>query len=165
MKFPFDETELVEIVKSNAPDIQDWNAEILTAAIQAFKQVRGVAEAMKMQLPATDELIDWTRILYLKNETTEALKADPKNPMPHLLSWVHVLPLTVGILTSCTSLVTTYDRLRASLSEPEKDDTIHRYGAWFITPSNFEKRPIPGANPATQAGTASDFLNAATTGS
>ena len=82
MKFPFDETELVEIVKSNTPDIQDWNAEILTAAIQAFKQVRGVAEAMKMQkLPATDELIDWTRILYLKNETTEALKADPKNPM------------------------------------------------------------------------------------
>jgi len=81
MKFPFDETELVEIVKSNTPDIPDWNAEILTAAIQAFKQVRGVAEAMKMQkLPATGELIDWTRILYLKNETAEALKADPKNP-------------------------------------------------------------------------------------
>ena len=37
---------------------------------------------MKMpKLPATDELIDRTRILYLKNETTEALKADPKNPM------------------------------------------------------------------------------------
>ena len=56
--------------------------------------------------------------------------------MPRLPSWVHVLPLTVGILTGCTTLVTTYDRIRATLSEPETDDTIHRYGAWFLAPSN-----------------------------
>jgi hypothetical protein len=56
--------------------------------------------------------------------------------MPRLPSWVHVLPLTVGILTGCTTLVTTYDRIRASLSEPETDDTIHRYGAWFLAPSS-----------------------------
>jgi hypothetical protein len=56
--------------------------------------------------------------------------------MPRLPSWVHVLPLTVGILTGCTTLVTTYDRIRASLNEPETDDTIHRYGAWFLSPSN-----------------------------
>jgi hypothetical protein len=27
------------------------------------------------------------------------------------------------------------DRIRATLSEPETDDTIHRYGAWFLAPS------------------------------
>jgi hypothetical protein len=56
--------------------------------------------------------------------------------MARLPSWVHVLPLTVGILTGCTTLVTTYDRIRATLNDPETDDTIHRYGAWFLAPSN-----------------------------
>jgi hypothetical protein len=45
------------------------------------------------------------------------------------------LPLTVGILTGCTSLVTTYERIRATLTEPEADQTIHRYGAWLLTPA------------------------------
>jgi hypothetical protein len=56
--------------------------------------------------------------------------------MPHLPSWIHVLPLTVGILTGCTTMVTTYDRIRTSLSEPDYDDTIHHYGAWFLAPSD-----------------------------
>jgi hypothetical protein len=56
--------------------------------------------------------------------------------MPRFPSWVHILPLTVWILTGCTTLVTTYDRIRATLNEPETDDTIHRYGAWFLAPSN-----------------------------
>jgi hypothetical protein len=50
-------------------------------------------------------------------------------------SWIRVLPLTAGILSGCTTLVTTYDRIRARLTEPEIDETIHRGGAWFITPA------------------------------
>jgi hypothetical protein len=52
-----------------------------------------------------------------------------------LTSWIQVLPLTVGILTGCTTLRTTYDRIRATLNEPEVDETIHRYGAWLLTMS------------------------------
>jgi hypothetical protein len=55
--------------------------------------------------------------------------------MPPLTSWLRVLPLTAGILTGCTTLVTTYDRIRARLTEPEVDETIHRGGAWFLIPS------------------------------
>jgi hypothetical protein len=33
-------------------------------------------------------------------------------------------------------MVTTYDRIRAALTEPETDDTIHRYGAWFFASSD-----------------------------
>jgi hypothetical protein len=33
-------------------------------------------------------------------------------------------------------MVTTYNRTRASLSEPDYEDTIRRYGAWFLAPSD-----------------------------
>jgi hypothetical protein len=55
--------------------------------------------------------------------------------MPPWTSWFRVLPLTAGIFTGCTTLVTTYDRVRASLTEPDVDETIHRGGAWLLTPS------------------------------
>ena len=35
-----------------------------------------------------------------------------------------------------SNIQTTYGRIRASLSEPETDDTIHRYGAWLFAPPN-----------------------------
>jgi hypothetical protein len=81
-----------------------------------------------------------TNLSHRRRETRSILELSINtgydDAMPHLPSGVHVLPLTVGILTGCTTLVTTYDRLRASLSEPEIDDTIHLYGAWFLALSN-----------------------------
>jgi hypothetical protein len=74
--------------------------------------------------------------LSLRSILELSAKTEYDDAMPHLPSWIHVLPLTVGILTGCTTMVTTYDRIRASLNEPETDETIHRYGAWFLTPSN-----------------------------
>jgi hypothetical protein len=55
--------------------------------------------------------------------------------MSRLTAWIHLLLLAAGILTGCTTLATTYQRVRATLTEPETDQTIHHYGAWFFTPS------------------------------
>jgi hypothetical protein len=55
--------------------------------------------------------------------------------MARLIALFPVLTLTLGILTGCQSIVTTYDRIRATLTEPEPDETIHRYGAWFVASS------------------------------
>ena len=65
-----------------------------------------------------------------------SIKSRYDDAMPRLPSWIPVFPLTIGILTGCTTMVTTYDRIRATLSEPDYDDTIHRGGAWFLAPSN-----------------------------
>jgi len=81
-----------------------------------------------------------------------SIKTRYDDAMPRLPSWVHILPLTVGILTGCTTLVTTYDRLRATLNEPETDDTIRRYGAWFLAPSNSSYSKITWFKPSKARG-------------
>lgn len=57
--------------------------------------------------------------------------------MSRFTSFVHVLPLVVGILSGCTTLVTSYNRIRAGImnaGEP-KEESQNYYGAFFISPA------------------------------
>jgi hypothetical protein len=74
-------------------------------------------------------------VLLLHSVLEVSTKTEYNDAMSPWTTWIRVLPLTAGILTGCTTLVTTYDRVRARLTEPEVDETIHRGGAWFLTPS------------------------------
>lgn len=74
-------------------------------------------------------------VLLLHSVLEVSTKTGYHDAMSPLTAWIRVLPLTAGILSGCTTLVTTYDRIRARLTEPEVDQTIHRGGAWFLTPS------------------------------
>lgn len=43
----------------------------------------------------------------------------------------HVLPFAVVILSGCTTLVRSYDRIRAVMTKEDTDEQINNYGAYF----------------------------------
>lgn len=81
LRFPETDEELREIVRKNtklAPE--DFNDEILRAAIRAFGTVRAMAVGSAQKPPSTGELIDWVKILHWKRQTAEDLEARPELP-------------------------------------------------------------------------------------
>jgi len=52
----------------------------------------------------------------------------------------------VGILTGCTSLVTTFERIRAEMIKDETPEESHYYGAFFIWSLPGETCRRPGGN-------------------
>jgi hypothetical protein len=47
-------------------------------------------------------------------------------------TWLfRVFPFVVGILTGCTSLVTSFNRIHASMTKQETPEESHNYGAFF----------------------------------
>ena len=48
----------------------------------------------------------------------------------------------VGILTGCTSLATTFNRIHAAMTKDETPEESHYYGAYFIGPSSTEVRSL-----------------------
>ena len=47
------------------------------------------------------------------------------------LSRLLLLPFAVGILTGCTSLVTSYNRIYSMMTQDDTPDEVHHYGAYF----------------------------------
>lgn len=83
LRFPEDPLDLREIVRKNTHlSSRELNDQILNAAIDAFKVVRGNALGNTQKPPSTGELIDWIKILHWKKESEENLKASPGLP-PH----------------------------------------------------------------------------------
>jgi hypothetical protein len=41
----------------------------------------------------------------------------------------------VGILTGCTTLVTTFNRIHAAMTKEETPEESHNYGAFFTSPT------------------------------
>jgi hypothetical protein len=68
--------------------------------------------------------------------------------MSRFAALVHVLAFTVGLLTGCTTLVTSYNTVRAEImnAQEPKDDSHNYYGAFFISaPSVASRRPTEGS--------------------
>jgi hypothetical protein len=64
------------------------------------------------------------------------------------MSRLLLLPFAVGILTGCTSLVTSYNRIRAALTEGEEPEESHYYGAYFTSsPSLAPELPSEWSGP------------------
>jgi len=67
--------------------------------------------------------------------------------MARFVSLFHVLPLAVGILTGCTTLVRSYDRIRAVMTKPEPNEETNNYGAFFLLPRSLTSEPSQWSGP------------------
>jgi hypothetical protein len=70
--------------------------------------------------------------------------------MSRFAALVHVLPFSVGLLTGCTTLVTSYNMVRAEImnSQEPKDESQNYYGAFFISAASLASgRPTEGSEP------------------
>jgi len=68
--------------------------------------------------------------------------------MSRFAALVHVLPFSVGLLTGCTTLVTSYNMVRAEIinAQEPKEESQNYYGAFFISaPSLASGRPTEGS--------------------
>lgn len=75
LRFPDDPKDLQEIVRKNTSLIpEEWNQRVLESAVLAFLRVRKKALGNTQKPPSTSELIDWVKILYWKEQTSEALQ-------------------------------------------------------------------------------------------
>jgi hypothetical protein len=70
--------------------------------------------------------------------------------MSRFAALVHVLPFSVGLLTGCTTLVTSYNMVRAEImnAQEPKEENQNYYGAFFISAASLaSERPTEGSEP------------------
>lgn len=81
LRFPDSAEELTEIVQKNTRESADEiNEGLVSAAVAAFRRVRGAAVGTAQKPPTTSELIDWVKILHWRAADPESLKADTLLP-------------------------------------------------------------------------------------
>jgi hypothetical protein len=85
--------------------------------------------------------------------------------MSRFAALVHLLPFAVGILTGCTTLVTSYNMVRAEITNAQepKEESHNYYGAFFVSSPSFASRrlrevfePILRKYPVAKAGVAGE---------
>jgi hypothetical protein len=68
--------------------------------------------------------------------------------MSRFAALFYVLPFAVGLLTGCTTLVTSYNRVRAEImnAQEPKEESQNYYGAFFISAASLTSgRPTEGS--------------------
>ena len=100
LRFPESVDELQDIVRKNTKlPPEELSDSVLTAAVEAFLRVRGLAAGKTQKPPSTSELIDWVQIMHWNGETPESINKEPNRP-PH---W-DILFKTMADLDSYESL-------------------------------------------------------------
>jgi MoxR-like ATPase len=77
LKFPDDTGVLSKIVTKNlGQDAQKVSSDLLTAAVNRFRDIRKRAQTVGAQKPpATSELIDWVKVLHWQGKSAESVEA------------------------------------------------------------------------------------------